>query len=273
MLLNLISEWQGCESRCLESGSRAVAAELFAGREYVDLTIPVCDTPSVRDDVFAFDCVLDQARHALRSLEARSEERVFTVGGTCGAEAAPVAYLSHRYPDLGVIWLDAHGDLNTPATSPSGHFHGMVLRTLLGDGPPDLTELLAPALRPERVVVAGARDLDVPERSFIDSAGIGLVQGWPPDTGDIIIARLHSAAVRHVYVHVDVDVFDPTTFGDALFKVEGGPAPDSVAAAVRRITSEFDLVGVGLVESCGRDETGPRALKAFAQQAGVWPAY
>jgi arginase len=50
---------------------------------------------------------------------------VVTVGGTCGVEAAPVAYLNERYAgDLAIVWFDAHGDLNAPDTSPSGHFHG-----------------------------------------------------------------------------------------------------------------------------------------------------
>ena len=57
------------------------------------------------------------------------------IGGTCGAEIAPVAYLNNHYEsDLAILWFDAHGDLNTPKTSLSGHFHGMVLRTLLGEG-------------------------------------------------------------------------------------------------------------------------------------------
>ena len=68
----------------------------------------------------------------LADLRASAPDIVVTVGGTCGVEAAPVAYLNERYDgNLAVVWFDGHGDLNSPATSPSGHFHGMVLRTLL----------------------------------------------------------------------------------------------------------------------------------------------
>ncbi|MDZ4179106.1 MAG: arginase family protein, partial [Coriobacteriia bacterium] len=140
MLLCLNSEWQGCESPQLERGARRLASELFGDAPRLDLGPSDCDSLDVRDGVFALDCVVARFLHALGELELAAPERVFTIGGTCGAEAAPVAYLGGRHRGLGAVWFDAHGDLNTPATSPSGHFHGMVLRTLLGDGPSELTD-------------------------------------------------------------------------------------------------------------------------------------
>ena len=97
---------------------------------------------------------------------------VVTVGGTCGVEAAPVAYLNEQYDgDLAIVWFDAHGDLNAPATSPSGHFHGMVLRTLLGEGPHEYVGELRRPLRPAQLFLAGTRDLDPEESAYILRAG------------------------------------------------------------------------------------------------------
>ena len=222
--------------------------------------------------MFALDCVATRFLRTLRELELAAPERVFTVGGTCGAEAAPVCYLSKRYEALGAVWFDAHGDLNTAASSPVGHFHGMVLRTLLGDGPPEFTDHIARPLDPARVVVAGARDLDVAERDYIQSAGVGLVEGWPQDTAMRIIDSLRSAGVTQVYIHIDVDVFDPAAYGDALFSVPGGPSLGAAASVVGEVVEAFDVVGVGVVESCGHTPGAPGALVGFLTDSGLWPA-
>jgi arginase family enzyme len=206
-----------------------------------------------RDGVFALDCVAARFRLALHELELAAPARVFTVAGTCGAEAAPVAYMAGRYDGLGAVWFDAHGDLNTPASSPSGHFHGMVLRTLLGDGPHEFTDHIAHPLDPGRVLVAGARDLDGAERDYIESAGIGLVEGWPDDAARRVVEALRSAGV-------------------ALFSVPDGPSMGSVAAAVHAVVDSFDVVGVGVVESCGREPGAAQTLASFLIDSGLWPA-
>lgn len=272
LFLCLNGEWQGCASPQLESGARAIARELFGRSRHLDLGPSDCDPLNTRDGVFALDCIAARFLRTLRELELVAPERVFTVGGTCGAEAAPVSYLSSRYEAFGAVWFDAHGDLNTAASSPSGHFHGMVLRTLLDEGPPEFTDHIARPLDPARVVVAGARDLDAAERDYIDSSGVGLVEGWPQDTAMRIIDRLCSAGVRQLYVHIDVDVFDPATYGDALFSVSGGPSLDAAASVVGEVAEAFDVVGVGVVESCGHAPGAPGALVGFLMDSGLWPA-
>lgn len=272
MLLCLNSEWQGCESPELERGSRLIASALFGDLPRVEFDAPECDDLSAREGVFALGCVTARFRSVLQELETLAPERIFTVGGTCGGEAAPVAYLAQRYEDLGVLWLDAHGDLNTPASSPSGHFHGMVLRTLLGDGPADIVSRIEPPLDPLRVVVAGVRDLDAAEREYGESAGVGLIEGWPNDVGARISARLRGAGVRRLYVHLDVDLFEPAVYGDALFSVPGGPPFNAVSSAVRPLVESFDVVGVGVVESCGRNSGAAGALRGFLIDSGLWPA-
>ncbi len=272
MLLCLNSEWHGCESPELERGSRLLADELFGGMPRLDFGPSECDDLSVRDEVFALNAVATRFSRVLGGLEAAAPERVFTVGGTCGSEAAPVAYLAARYPRFGAVWLDAHGDLNTPASSHSGHFHGMVLRTLLGDGPAEFRARIASPLDPRCVVIAGARDLDAAERGFIGSAGVGLVEGWPDGAAARMVALLREAGVEHLYVHVDVDVFNPDVFGDALFEVPGGPSPAALAASVRVLVDAFDVVGIGVVESCGRTPGASAALKSFLVDSGLWRA-
>lgn len=272
MLLCVNSEWQGCESPELEAGSRLLAGELFGELRVLDMGPAGCGDHSPRDGVFALDSVSARFRATLTAIEAVAPERIFTVGGTCGSEAAPVAYLSARYERLGAVWFDAHGDLNTPSSSPSGHFHGMVLRTLLGEGPAEFTShILAPLAAPH-VAIVGARDLDVPERAFVDSAGVALVEGWPDDVAAQVTSQLCAAGVTRVYVHIDVDVFDPAGFGDALFSVTDGPTLESVSAAIRRLVNAFEVVGVGVVESCGQVPGAAATLTEFLVDSNLWPA-
>lgn len=75
---------------------------------------------------------------------------------------------------LGVLWVDAHTDMNTPESSPSGNIHGMPLATLLGNGPRELTSISGdgPALKPENVVVFGARDVDPKEAEIVRKMGV-----------------------------------------------------------------------------------------------------
>ncbi|MDO8848287.1 MAG: arginase family protein [Coriobacteriia bacterium] len=272
VLLCVNSEWQACGSSEVETGSRRLARELFGDSPVLDMGSAQSGDLSPRDGVFALDCVQARFRTTLAAIEAAAPERIFTVGGTCASEAAPVAYLSARYAQLGVVWFDAHGDLNTPSSSPSGHFHGMVLRTLLGDGPPELTSHIPVALAASRVAIAGVRDLDAPERAFIESGGVGIVEGWPDDVATRVIAHLRAGGATHLYVHVDVDVFDPSAFGDALFSVPGGPRLDSASPVVRQVAKAFDIVGVGVVESCGCVPGAATRLVEFLIDSELWPA-
>lgn len=131
-------------------------------------------------------------RHAANTIAAHSPKRIYTLGGDCGIELAPIRYLNSIYGgDLAVIWLDAHADLNTPSTSPSKTFHGMVLRALLEtfevtvqspDEPevnliPDfVTSTVTSPLLPNQVFLAGVRDLDPPEHEYIARQDISVVE-------------------------------------------------------------------------------------------------
>lgn len=91
-----------------------------------------------------------------------------------GTISGLVAHFNQKQQKLGVIWFDAHGDMNLPETSPSGNVHGMPLAHLLGHGDKDLSNILgvSPALDPANVVLIGIRDIDAVEREFINRSGI-----------------------------------------------------------------------------------------------------
>ncbi len=110
--------------------------------------------------------------------------RPLVLGGCCCAHVGAVLELARRHGRIGVLWIDAHGDLNTPASSPSGNAWGMPLRMLIDAG----------AVAAGDVALVGARSLDPPEVEFIREAGIRTEPGGLPD---------------RVYVALDCDVLDP----------------------------------------------------------------
>jgi hypothetical protein len=110
--------------------------------------------------------------------------RPLVLGGCCCSHVGAVRELSRRHGRLAVVWLDAHGDLNTPESSPSGNEWGMPLRMLVDGGD----------VAPEDVTLLGARNLDPPEVAFIEAAGIRTELGALPQA---------------VYVALDGDVGDP----------------------------------------------------------------
>jgi arginase len=96
------------------------------------------------------------------------------LGGDHSIAIGTLAGVSKHYKNLGVIWYDAHGDLNTAETSPSGNIHGMSLAVSLGLGHPALTKIggYSPKVKPENIVLIGARSLDEGEKQLIKEKGI-----------------------------------------------------------------------------------------------------
>ncbi|GGV01083.1 arginase [Actinomadura cremea] len=240
-----VPQWQGAatpRARLLTDGAERLARLLPGGRI---LSVPVPDTPGTeRDGVRALD-VLAAVAAASRATVAR-ESPLVTVGGDCGVELAPVSAALARHGDaLAVVWFDAHADMNTPETSPSRAFHGMVMRTLLGEGPAAL--LPERPLHPEQVVLAGARALDPAEQVYIDETGVRHLAPGDLDA-DRLIETVTATGATAVYVHIDLDVLDPAAFGSLNCPEPGGITPETLRTAVQALTSRFAFAGLGITE-------------------------
>jgi len=153
-------------------------------------------------------------------------ERPLVLGGCCCSHIGAVEGLGTRHGRIGVVWLDAHGDLNTPETSPSGNAWGMPLRMLIDSG----------AVGADDVVLIGARNLDAPEREYI--ASVGIEQGQ-----DGIAPALEGT--EGAYVALDCDSLDPAAV--ASFMPEpGGLALADVEQLLSRVAAEHAVLGAGL---------------------------
>jgi len=267
----LCPEWQGCGASSSVHRSAMTLAGSFGGLDRFTLAdAPVSDHLTTREGVLGLDSIAPRFRRLIETLRHEGPERLFHIGGTCGTELAPVGYLNERLGGtLAVVWLDAHGDLNTPASSPSGHFHGMVLRTLLGHGPDRLTRVLRRPLRPAQVFLAGTRDLDPPEAQYVTGAGISITTSDELATPGVLVTRIRDAGFRQVYVHLDLDVLDPARFAHSLMQTPGGVSPDTLAAAIRALNEAFDLVGFSVVEFRQESPDGLAAVRTLLRETGV----
>jgi arginase family enzyme len=168
--------------------------------------------------------VVEEETLAMQTLAVASDlsARPLVLGGCCCSHVGAVEGLSARHGRIGVLWLDAHGDLNTPETSPSGNEWGMPLRTLLDRG----------TIAAADVVLWGARNLDPPEEEFIAAAGIG-------DDPGALLERADA-----VYVALDCDVVAPDEL--AVFMPErGGPTLRELEQLLTKVRESGKLVGVG----------------------------
>ncbi|WP_169090955.1 arginase [Paenibacillus sp. PL91] len=151
------------------------------------------------------------------------------LGGDHSISIGTIAGLAEHYEDLGVIWFDAHSDLNTEDTSPSGNIHGMSLGISLGRGIPLLTGLrgISPKIKPEHVAIVGARSLDSGEKAYIRSLGITCYTMH--DIDRLGIARVMEKVIQQlkqttdgVHVSFDIDSLDPLEAPGTGTPVRGG---------------------------------------------------
>jgi arginase len=159
-----------------------------------------------------------------------SGELPIFLGGDHSLSIGTVAAITASVPDIGVLWVDAHGDFNTPEITPSGNVHGMALATLLGRGAPELTGIgrPAPKLKPSQVVILGARDIDLQEKTALREAGVLVITMRDIDT--IGLAGAAQQAVAHfghlgrIHVSLDMDALDPAEAPGVGTPVPGGLA-------------------------------------------------
>ena len=155
---------------------------------------------------------------------------------------------------MGLIWVDAHGDFNTPDTTPSGNIHGMPVATLIGQGHPELVNLghAGPKLRPQDVVLIGIRDLDTAERSALANSGATVYTMRDIDElGMATVARRALSRLNHVsriHLSFDMDAIDPTV-APGLGTVDPGGLTFREAHLLMEILSEaHKIAALDIVE-------------------------
>ncbi|MEO6989173.1 MAG: arginase family protein [Aquihabitans sp.] len=243
MRLNAVPQFQGAVTkRAQEMPDGCIALATLASRI---LDVPFNKVPQDRATSPTEAGVANRAiltgpnLEAQRAAVAGIEEPILTIGGDCGVEFEPIRVLRERYgTGLGVAWFDAHPDLKTPEDSNNGAYHAMVLAGLLGKGDPALTA--SQTVDPKKVALIDARAAVTAERAAIDR-GMGITTLEP--------ATVLSGA-SHVYVHIDVDVLDPSEFDGHNMPEPNGLTIPQLLASLDSLR-EFNVVGAGITECVG----------------------
>jgi len=165
--------------------------------------------------------------------------RPFVLGGSCCSHVGAVRELARRHGRIGVVWLDSHGDLNTPESSPTGNAWGMPLRMLIDAGD----------VAAEDVTLLGARNLDPPEVEFIAEAGIRQELGPLQD---------------RIYVALDLDVIEPGDL-DVFMPEPGGPTFEELEALLTGLQTP---IGAGFTGGL-RTERNEALLPRLAAALGL----
>ena len=191
------------------------------------------------------------------------------IGGDHSLGLGSASGVGKCFDDFGIIWLDAHGAINTDATSPSGNVHGMPLSALMGMGSEELVNVYAPGnkVNPQNVFLVGTRSLDEGEKALIEREhlsvytmetihlkGIGFV-------ADDIKRKLRERKIRNVHFSIDVDSIDPRFAPGTGTRVAEGLMPDEFNDFVDHILSTNLFKSLDLVELNPELDNGERTTR------------
>jgi arginase family enzyme len=158
-----------------------------------------------------------------------------------------------HHPEARVLWLDAHGDFNTPDTTPSDFLGGMCLAAACGRWDAGLLDPPPPAVDPSRITLCGVRDLDPGERVGLELAGVPGV-ARPSEVADLVRGA-------PVYVHLDLDVLDPEIF-PAQFPVASGLSRAGLRTLLAEVARASTVVGAEITAFEAPEDAGERSRLA-----------
>ncbi len=172
-----------------------------------------------------------------------------------GSVAGVATALAERHQRVGVIWLDAHGDINTPTSSTSGNVHGMPVAHLVGLGDPRLSAIThsPPAVDAKHLVMVGLRDLDPPERKHIRDLGIAAYTMREIDERGLMSVMADAIAIAGrgtggIHVSCDPDWIDPVDAPGVGTPVRGGATFREAHLALEMVADSGRLVSMDMVE-------------------------
>lgn len=172
-----------------------------------------------------------------------------------GSVGGVAAHFRKQGKRIGCLWLDAHGDMNTPESSPSGNVHGMPLAAIIGYGAPELTELAGfrPMIEPRNVALVGVRELDAKERRIIKESGVHVFT--MRDIDERGMREVMAEAIRFagdetdgVAVSLDLDFVDPSDAPGVGTAVRGGVTYREAHLALEMIADSEAMVSMEIVE-------------------------
>lgn len=238
----VVPQWQGSPSARamhLIDGAEAIAGDLPRAAT-TRVKVPIEAGEPLGTDIRRFSAVHRVAETVTHTL-AGSDEPAVVVGGDCGIAIPAIAHAALHHDDLAVIWFDAHADLHSPESSPSGAVAGMALRATF-----EPIDLPSGGVTQSRVILAGAREFDDAEWEFISGSGLRALT--IPELADPapLVAALAATGAASIYIHVDLDVLDPAVLDGLALPVPFGLSLEQLTAAIAAVRGEARLAGASI---------------------------
>ena len=242
----VVPQWQGSpSSRAMRQSEGAAAIrEDLPSSSTREVAVPLEAGDDQGSGIARFSS-LQLVRERLTDALDDIDGPAVVIGGDCAVSAAAVAHAA-RASDVALIWFDAHPDLNSPATSPSGAFAGMVLHSIVDGGD-------VPA---GRVFLAGARSWDPGEETYAAEAGVRAFSVDDLADPAVLVEAVVASGATSVYLHVDLDVLDPAEFDGLLDPEPFGLSAAALVAAIAALTARVPLAGATLAAYAPSSEQG-----------------
>ncbi|NRQ34390.1 arginase family protein [Nonomuraea sp. NN258] len=225
------------------------------GADVAELTVDLPDADVWTRFAGLYDAVAESVART-----ARGGAPAAVVSGDCTVTIGMLAGLQRAGIDASVVWFDAHGDLQTLETTPSGYLGGMALRFLLGYRPDLVADRLG--LRPppvDRVVLVDGRDLDPPESAFLASAPLRRLS----------LAEVSAAALPSgpLLVNLDLDVLDPGELPGLRYPADGGPDVPALLRAAAAVLGSGRVAGLNVACTWHGGRPDPDGVRAHLVSA------
>lgn len=269
----IIPQWQGGgQDLCTWYGAFALRDNYLKDPEAVTVNIGSEPLSPEKNHILGYDDILRDMDKVNAVLKEKNPSRIFTIGGGCDADTPSAAWLNRKYDgDMAVVYIDAHGDLNTPDSSKSMLYYGMSLRTLLSDGDTGIIGRLASVIQPEQLTMCAGRSLDPEESRYIKDKQISAFSvRMLEQNPEIVSEEVTRKGFGHVYIHVDFDSLDPREFDLTPVQEPDGLTCHTLLAMIRALKNcGAEVVGTGLLEYSGtaddRDNNLVNSLVTFGK--------
>ncbi len=223
-----------------------------------NIEVPIAETCSITDPKLKYvDCIVPMSRRVAGAVATAIQGGRFplVLGGDHSLSLGSIRGAA-KHKKVGVIWVDAHADFNTPESTPSGNIHGMPLAALAGLGDPSLVKLwdeVIPVVDPKHIAIIGARDIDPGEKVNLREAGVMVMSMEQIDRFGMTTAiekaiECVSRDTDGIYLSFDMDALDPNYAPGVGTRVSAGLTQRESHLACELIAETGKLTGMDLVE-------------------------
>ena len=257
----------GADRRGVDMGPSAIRYALlqkelenlgYSVQDKGNVEVPIAEMCVITDPKLKYiDCIVPASRRIAGTVATSVQSGNFPVvlGGDHSLSIGSIRGAA-KHKKIGVLWVDAHADFNTHATTPSGNIHGMPLAALCGMGDPALVQLWdepTPVINPKNVAIVGARDIDIGEKRNLVEAGVLVLSMEQIDRLGLVtcmelaIERI-SKDTDGIYLSFDMDVMDPRHAPGVGTAVSGGLTYREAHLICELVAETKKLVGMDVVE-------------------------